>query len=107
MHDDTCRSDHFPVILENDGPTLDDKIPRWNLYKAKWEEFKNSCTPKLTSEVQHTREDNITFLTKTLISIAEETIPKTSSNKMYNKPWFNDDCKKAVRSRKGALRKFN
>ena len=39
--------------------------------------------------------------------IAEESIPKTSSNKKYNKSWFNDDCKTAIRSRKTALRKFN
>ena len=34
-------------------------------------------------------------------------VPKTSSNKKYNKPWFDDDCKAAIRSRKAALRKFN
>ena len=27
VHDDTCGSDHFPIILENSGPELDDKIP--------------------------------------------------------------------------------
>ena len=35
VHDDTCGSDHFPIILENPGPELDDKIPRWNLRRAK------------------------------------------------------------------------
>ena len=25
VHDDTCGSDHFPIILENSGPELDDK----------------------------------------------------------------------------------
>ena len=44
---------------------------------------------------------------KILISIAEESIPKTSSNKKHNKSCFNDDCKTAIRSRKAALRKFN
>ena len=42
VHDDTCGSDHFPIILEHSGPELDDKIPRWNLRRAKWDEFKNS-----------------------------------------------------------------
>ena len=42
VHDDTCGSDHFPIILENSGPELDDKIPRWNLRRAKSDEFKNS-----------------------------------------------------------------
>ena len=107
VHNDTCGSDHFPIILENSGPELDDKIPRWNLRRAKWEEFKNSCILKLNSDTNNTDDDNITYFSKTLISIAEESIPKTSSNKKYNKPWFNDDCKAAIRSRKAALRKFN
>ena len=107
VHDDTCGSDHFPIILENSGPELDDKIPRWNLRRAKWDEFKNSCILKLKSDANDTVEDNITYFSKTLISIAEESIPKTSSNKKHNKSWFNDDCKTAIRSRKAALRKFN
>ena len=107
VHDDTCGSDHFPIILENSGHELDDKIPRWNLRRAKWDEFKNSCILKLKSDANDTVEDNITYFSKTLISIAEESIPRTSSNKKHNKSWFNDDCKTAIRSRKAALRKFN
>ena len=46
------------------------------------------------------------IFSKTLIYIAEESIPRTS-NKKHNKLWFNDDCKTAIRSRKATLRKFN
>ena len=106
VHDETCGSDHFPIILENSGPGLD-KIPRWNLRRAKWDEFKNSCILKLKSDANNNLDDNITYFSKTLISIAEESIPKTSSNKKYNKPWVDDDCKAAIRSRKAALCKFN
>ena len=70
-------------------------------------EFKNSCILKLKCDANTTDEDNITYFSKTLMSIAEESIPKTSSNKRYNKSWFNDICKTAIRSRKAALRKFN
>ena len=107
VHDDTCGSDHFAIILENSSPELDDKIPRGNLRRANWDEFKNSCILKLKSDANDTVEDNITYFSKTLISIAEESIPKTSSNKKHNTSWFNDDCKTAIRSRKPALRKFN
>ena len=41
------------------------------------------------------------------MSSAEDSIPKTSSNKKHDKSWFNDDCKTAIRSRKIALHKFN
>ena len=67
---------HFPIILENSGPNLDDKIPRWNLRRAKWDEFKNSYILKLRSDANNTDDDNITYFSKTLISIAEESIPK-------------------------------
>ena len=81
VHDDTCGGDHFPIILENSGPELDDKIPRWNLRRAKWDKFKNSCILKLKSDANDTVEDSVTYFSKTLISIAEESIPITSSNK--------------------------
>ena len=61
---------------------------------------------KLRSDADNTDDDNITYFSKTLTSIAEESIPKTS-NKKHNKPWFDGDCKAAIRSRKAALRKFH
>jgi hypothetical protein len=35
---------------------------------------------------------------ETVISLADETIPKTSTNpKRPGKPWFNDECKDAIK----------
>ena len=68
--------------------------------------FKNSCILKFKSDANDTVDDTFTYFLKTSISIAEESIPKTSSNKKY-KSWCNDDCKTAIRSRRAALRKFN
>ena len=107
VHDDTCGSDHFPIILENSGPNLDSKLPRWNLKKAKWDDFKRLCSFQLISENNIENEDHLIVFTKTLFSIAEECIPKTSTSTKYNKQWFNEGCKKAIRLRKAALRKFN
>ena len=63
VHDDTRGSDNFPIILENSGPELDDKIHRWNLTcrRAKWDEFKNSCILKLKSDANDTDDDNVTL----------------------------------------------
>ena len=45
------------------------------------------------------------FLANNFLSVPEESIPKTSSNKKnHNTPWFNGDCKTAIRSRRAALR---
>jgi hypothetical protein len=44
---------------------------------------------------------------ETVISIADETIPKTSTNPKYpEKSWFNDECKDAIKNRKKAERRF-
>ena len=43
-----------------------------------------------------------------MIDAAKQSIPQTSTNpKRPDKPWYNDDCKQAVKDRKQALRKFN
>ena len=34
VHDDLCGSDHFPVLLNNIGPDLDEPVSRWKLNKA-------------------------------------------------------------------------
>ena len=61
---------------------------------------------KLRSDANNTDDDNIIYFSKTLTFIAVESIPKTSSNKKH-KPWFDGDCKAAIRSCKAALRKFH
>ena len=50
------------IILENSGP-------EWNLRRSKCHEFKNSCILKLKSDANDTDDDNITYISKTSISI--------------------------------------
>ena len=53
-------------------------------------------------------DDPIESFASILVHIAEETVPKTSlKSKKAKKPWFTDDCKIAIKQRKGALRRFN
>ena len=95
VHDDTCGSDHFPIILENSGPKLDEKIPRWNLRRAKWHEFKNSCILKLRSDANNTDDDNITSSDnyneqfQNIKKKAEKTKLNFKSNNLedYNQPF--------------------
>ena len=106
VHNDTCGSDHFPIILENENPKLDNKTPRWNLQKANWEKFQNLCQSNLIPEGNTYDEDHVTYFTNTLLSIAEECIPKSTNSAKHSKPWFDDKCKKALRTRRADLRKF-
>jgi len=44
---------------------------------------------------------------ETVISIDDETIPKTSTYPKHpGKPWFNDECKDAIKNRRQADRRF-
>ena len=97
VHDNTCRSEHFLILLENSTDELSKRTPSWNLGKANWGGFKTSCLAQLTPEANKNNEENILYFTNTLLNIAEEYIPKSSTSTKYNMPWFNEECKKAVR----------
>ena len=65
------------------------------------------CREKLQTEIIRNATNPILKFNETVISIADETIPKTSTNpKDPGKPWFNDDCKDAIKHRKKAERQF-
>ena len=106
VEDDLCGSDHFPIIVELLGPPLEQREPKWKLDKADWHSFQLKCQEKLIGEVAD-GPDAVREFTDVLISIAEETVPKTSTTpKRIKIPWFDDDCKKAIKDRKKAQRKF-
>ena len=49
----------------------------------------------------------MSLFTSILKDIAEETIPKTSAvPKHFNKPWFSDICKDAIKEQNRALKRF-
>ena len=106
VDDDLHGSDHFPIILKPFLPTEDDKIPRWKFNKADWQKFKILCEENLTYDILD-REDPMTHFTNTLHEIAKTCIPRSSGNKTRSKPWFNDDCKTAIRKRRAMLKQFN
>ena len=108
VHDDLCGSDHFPILLNNIGPDVDEPVSRWKLNKTNWAEFKTLCTTQLLEDTVRKADAPIESFASILRNIAEETIPKTATkSKKAKKPWFTDDCKNAIKQRKGALRQFN
>lgn len=60
-HDNTCRNDHDPIMLENHNPKLNYKIPCWSLHKANWVEFENLCQSRLISEANINNEENMFY----------------------------------------------
>ena len=46
------------------------------------------------------------IFTSSLLDISNKSIPKTTTNPKKSKPWYNDECKDAIKQRKQALSKF-
>jgi len=106
--DDLCGSDHFPIFLHSNGPPTRERTQRWKLHKADWLEFQSMCNDQLQQDNFVDVDDPVRIFTSILHSIAEATIPKTSSKpKRFNKPWHDAKTKAAIKDRKRALRLFN
>ena len=68
--------------------------------------FSTLCTGKLIPENFKDSSDPLSDFTSLLIEISKECIPQTSTNPTKSNPWYNDDCKEAIKQRKQALSKF-
>ena len=87
--------------------TDSDKIPKWNFKKANWEKFNILCHEKLLFNSFENSEDPMLSFTETLIDISNQCIAKSSTNSFKKKkPWFNDECKEAIKKRKDSLKRF-
>ncbi|HIP82064.1 MAG TPA: reverse transcriptase-like protein, partial [Desulfocapsa sulfexigens] len=107
VHDDLCGSDHFPTILKSVSASTQELVPRWNFNKADWESFKTLCSDQLTSDFIGDSTDPIQVFSDKLISIANSTIPKTSTVPRIHVPWFDDNCRKARACRKKSEKYYN
>ena len=76
----------------------EDRLPHEKINKINWEVFETLYKQKL---IQNPNIKNLTkHFTENLISIAKETIAKTSASNKHNTHWLNDDCRTAIRLRK-------
>ena len=74
---DPCGSNHFPILMGNDGPPSLERVQRWKLVKANWDQFQHLCSTRLQQSAIADADDPMSFFTSILKDIAEETIPKT------------------------------
>ena len=79
VHNDLCGSYHFPILLNNIGPDLDEPVSRWKLNKANWAQFQTLCTTRLLEDTVRKADVPVESFASFLIDIAEETVPKTST----------------------------
>jgi len=104
---DQCGSDHFPIFIHTNPPAEPERPPKWLLHKADWSAFQTLCAQEINRETFKELNNPLDLFSACLIDIASETVPKSSTtSKHIHKPWFTNDCKKAVKERKNALLKF-
>ena len=104
--EDQHGSDHFPIVIESVNASAEDHNSKWKLNKANWEQFHSLCNNFLDIENFDNSTDLVADFTSSLTDISNRCIPKTSTNPKKSNPWYNDDCKNAIRQRKHALAKF-
>ena len=106
--EDLCGSDHFPITITSTQPSSSVRPQKWKLSKANWNKFEILCEQTITHDKFGDCDDPTKLFTSLLIDAAKQSVPQTSTNpKRPDKPWYNDDCKQAVKDRKQALTKFN
>ena len=103
---DQHGSDHFPIVIESIQTHEEDHNAKWKLNKANWDLFHTLCDESLTTTSLSDSTDCIADFTSSLINISEKCIPKTSTNPKKSNPWYNDDCKEAIKQRKDTLSRF-
>ena len=97
--------------LESDRstqPSSTERPRQWKLSKANWNKFDTLCQQTITRDKFENCDDPIKLFTSLLLDAAKASVPQTSTNpKRPDKPWYNDECKQAVKDRKDALKRFN
>ena len=106
---DIRHSDHYPIHIKttfnSDNDSVSSFIPRWNLKRADWNKFHDSCN--IDHEQFNNPEEAVTFLTDTIISAANTSIPSTSpSPRRKLVPWWSQEVAQAIARRKRAFRAY-
>ena len=99
-------SDRFSVVIESIISSEEDHNTKWKLNKTNWELFISLCDEHLNIESFKESSDLVADFTSSFIKISESCIPKTSTNPKKSKPWYNNECKEAIKQRRQALSRF-
>ena len=108
---DRLGSDHHSliIIIANtfDHP-VPERVPTWNIKKAKWDAYQDKYITEITPDLFNDAEHKMAIFSSTLLDIAADNIPKTSSfPKRKAKPWFDEDCQAAKKKRNKANKLAN
>ncbi|XP_072398128.1 uncharacterized protein [Diabrotica undecimpunctata] len=107
---DLHGSDHFPILIEKHSmkPTPVTPEPKWRLDKADWRSYQEiirNGSSKICLE--NSIDEIILQFNKLITEAALEAIGKTKFIRRDKvTPWWNEDCKEAIKESKKALQKY-
>ena len=103
---DLYSSDHLPIYVHLDHDGYVPPSPNfcgWHINKANWTDFAAKCA-LIFSEREGM--GNYKSITDALLRAAAECIPQKSGQSKYSCPWWNNECREAIRSRRRAQNRF-
>ena len=107
-HEEPLNSDHFPIILRCQKSLMEQRPPRWNLDKAKWDQYEKLAVLEEDIRKEYSVEEATSLFEQTIQNAAEKTIPKTTGIRGANNPaWWNSKCREVISKRNATFRRFN
>ena len=95
--------DHFPIHIQVCTPTPPTNLPPiflgWNVRKANWTEFEMACNFKFNPDIGV---ENCQEITRAIVEKAHTFIPIRNGNSKYQCPWWNDECREAIKTKRRA-----
>ena len=74
--DDLHGSDHFPIVISETGPSVQERPRRWKLHKADWNLFQIRCEQSITPDAFSDCDDPTELFTSLVYAAAKEAILK-------------------------------
>ena len=99
-------SDHFPIVLS--APIMYEcppQVPKWNIDKADWEEFRKVTRLSWTDMCELSIDAAVEYFTAFLMDAATKCIPQTTGLPGKRRvPWWNSECRNARKKQNKAWR---
>ena len=108
--DQLIGSDHCIIIttVNSRVQISETETRKWSIGKANWKEFSRLVDINLTSgvDLELDIEEMNSKITRSIISAAETTIPRSRNIGKIPVPWWNVNCERAIKRKRAAFMKM-
>ena len=103
---DIHGSDHYP-ILTSILPSVAEIQPscdpsHWVFSKANWEQFHDMCMESISEEILEEADPLHSFVER-ITKAANDCIPKATTIPKKSNPWFDEECREALKARQALI----